>query len=92
MISGSNKFKHKYRITSNRMKNRDSGTPGYYFVTICTKDKIHWFGKVEDNKVKLSFVGEVARKFFRKSPTDSSELHRTGVGCNAKPYSCYYRY
>lgn len=38
------KFQNKYRIPTNRLKGYDYGSHGLYFVTICTKEKIHYFG------------------------------------------------
>lgn len=40
------KFQNKYRIPSNRLKGFDYGSHGLYFVTICTKDRIHYFGNI----------------------------------------------
>lgn len=40
------KFQNKYRIPSNRLKGFDYGSHGLYFITICTKDRIHYFGKI----------------------------------------------
>jgi len=34
----------------NRLKNHNDSQEGYYFVTICTRDREEWFGKVEDGK------------------------------------------
>ena len=40
------KFKNKYRIETNRMKGYDYGSHGFYFVTICTKNRKNYFGKI----------------------------------------------
>lgn len=40
------KFQNKYRIPSARLKGYDYGSHGLYFVTICTKEKIHYFGNI----------------------------------------------
>ena len=40
------KFQNKYRIPSARLKGYDYGSNGLYFVTICTKEKIHYFGNI----------------------------------------------
>ena len=46
------KYQNKYRIASARMKNYDYGSDGAYFVTIVTKNREHFFGKiVGDNRV-----------------------------------------
>jgi REP element-mobilizing transposase RayT len=42
------KFKGKYRIKSTRLESHDYGSNGFYFVTICTKEKIHYFGEIVD--------------------------------------------
>ena len=44
-------FKNKYRIESTRLKGWDYRNPGYYFVTICTKNRNHYFGAVENDDV-----------------------------------------
>jgi putative transposase len=44
-------FKNKYRIPSARMKGWDYSTPGWYFITICTRDKRCLFGEVIHNGV-----------------------------------------
>ena len=33
---------------------------GTYFVTICTQDKFHYFGKIIDDKMYLSEIGQIA--------------------------------
>ena len=40
------KFQNKYRIPSARLKGYDYGTNGLYYVTICTKNRIHYFGEI----------------------------------------------
>jgi putative transposase len=37
------KYHHKYRISSIRLQNWDYGSPGLYFITICTHNRIHYF-------------------------------------------------
>jgi len=55
----SQKFKDKFRIPSNRLNGWDYSTPGYYFVTICTKDKKPWFGEIIEEQMILSPAGEI---------------------------------
>ena len=40
------KYQNKYRIPSNRLQGYDYGANGCYFITICTKNRIHYFGKI----------------------------------------------
>ncbi len=54
------KFKGKYRIPSTRLQNWNYGWNGAYFITICTKNRIHYFGKVVNRKMQFSHIGIVA--------------------------------
>jgi len=62
------KFKNKYRIETTRLKGWNYGKNGYYFVTICTKDRIPYFGSVINGKVKLSEIGKIAFDELQKTP------------------------
>ncbi len=61
-------FQKKYRIKSTRLKGWDYSQDSYYFVTICTKNKEEFFGKVRDKKMFLSPIGKIADKFWREIP------------------------
>ena len=56
----SEKFEGKYRIESTRLKTWDYGDNGAYFITICTKNREHYFGEVNNWKMVLSHVGVIA--------------------------------
>lgn len=43
------KFQNKYRIPTNRMIGFDYGSNAFYFVTICTKNREHYFGEIINN-------------------------------------------
>jgi len=43
------KYKNKYRISSSRIKGYDYGSNGHYFITICTQNRVHYFGKIESS-------------------------------------------
>jgi putative transposase len=60
------KFKDKYRIASNRLQGWDYGTPGYYFVTICSQNRVPWFGEVKSDHMILSPVGEIVAEGLEK--------------------------
>ncbi len=70
------KFKNKYRIGSHRLQNWDYSNDGFYFVTVCTKDKQYFFGKVENEKTALNETGKKAKKFWLEIPQhfDNVEL------------------
>lgn len=40
------KFQNKYRIPSNRLQGYDYGSHGLYYVTICTKNRVCYFGHI----------------------------------------------
>lgn len=42
----STKYKGTYRIETTRLKNWDYGSRGFYFVTICTKNRQPYFGRI----------------------------------------------
>lgn len=64
----SEKFRDKYRIPTSRLPNWDYSDNGYYFITICTKDKEIFFGNILNNKMCLSRIGEIANKCWFEIP------------------------
>lgn len=46
----------------NRMYGFDYSSDAIYFITICTKDKIHHFGKIQNGKVNLNEEGKIAEE------------------------------
>ncbi|MBI3332286.1 hypothetical protein HYZ99_05030 [Candidatus Peregrinibacteria bacterium] len=61
-------FKGRYRIRTNRMKNWDYSSSACYFVTICTKGKLHWFGEIEKGKMTMSDVGKIVETYWKEIP------------------------
>ncbi|GHT67515.1 hypothetical protein AGMMS50239_30830 [Bacteroidia bacterium] len=51
------KFQNKYRLKSARAEWHDYGG-GAYFVTVCTKQREHFFGEIKDGQMQLSSIGE----------------------------------
>lgn len=43
-----------------RKRNWDYSWHGTYFITICTKDRINYFGKINKNNMKLNDIGKIA--------------------------------
>jgi putative transposase len=54
------KFKNKYRIQSARLQNWDYRWNAAYFITICTKNREHFFGEILNDKIQLTPVGTIA--------------------------------
>lgn len=70
------KFKGKYRSDTSRLKNWDYTWDAAYFITICTKNREHYFGEIENGKMKLSKIGVLADVFWYeiKNHTKNVEL------------------
>ncbi len=54
-------FQNKYRVESTRLKYWDYSNPGFYFVTICTKDRIKMFGEIVNEKMILNRLGLIVK-------------------------------
>ena len=57
-------YKNKHRIESTRLDVWDYSKYGYYFVTICTKDKRSFFGRVIDENISLNNIGEKVKEIW----------------------------
>lgn len=60
------KYKNKYRTESFRAKWWDYTWNAAYFVTICTLNRQHYFGKVSNGKMILSGAGVLADVFWHE--------------------------
>jgi REP element-mobilizing transposase RayT len=54
------KFQNKYRIPSARLQNWDYRWAGAYFITVCTQNRLHYFGEIENGQMQLSPTGVIA--------------------------------
>ncbi|MDZ7798157.1 MAG: transposase [Patescibacteria group bacterium] len=50
----------KYK--SMRLPHYDYSSEGYYFITICTKQKTNIFGKILENKMSLNKYGKIVKR------------------------------
>ena len=57
-----------YRKPIIRAKWWDYGWNGAYFITICTKNKEHFFGEIKDKKMILSKVGVIVDVLWHQIP------------------------
>jgi putative transposase len=60
-----NKIKHRKQ---NRLKGFDYSSNGYYYVTICTKNREKYFGEIIDNKMVLNKYGEIVKTCWFEIP------------------------
>jgi putative transposase len=61
-------YRNKYRIESARYPDYDYTTPGKYFITICTKDQIPYFGKIRNGRMILSKTGIIVNDSWLAIP------------------------
>jgi REP element-mobilizing transposase RayT len=62
------KFLNKFRIPSARLPQWDYKNTGAYFITICTHNREHYFGEIEDEKMQLSSIGKIVETEWLKTP------------------------
>jgi REP element-mobilizing transposase RayT len=61
------KFNGKYRIKSARLQNWDYANSGMYFITICTENREHYFGNIENGVMQLSEMGLIVKYEWLKT-------------------------
>ena len=54
------KYQGMYRIKTARLKDYDYASAGIYFITICTANREHHFGKIINDCMELSQIGTIA--------------------------------
>jgi putative transposase len=73
----------KYRNDTTRLKNRDYGAPGNYFITICTQNRENYFGHVkwvapvgtqnfvflQTARVQLTPIGKISHQYWIEIPS-----------------------
>ena len=62
------KYQNKYRIPSARLQRWDYSWAGAYFITICTNDRLHYFGEIENGKMILNEIGEMVQNEWMLTP------------------------
>ena len=53
---------------SSRLQNYDYSAPGWYFVTICTQNRICLFGEIVNQKMVLNNAGQIINEWWSKIP------------------------
>jgi len=67
-------FKNTYRIESTRLMDYDYSSNGYYFITLCTKNRECLFGEIINEEMQLSAIGEIVLQGWEKSFAIRKEL------------------
>lgn len=63
----SNLYKNRYRVPSSRLQQWDYRWQGHYFITICTKDRIPYFGEIDNKCINLSTIGKIVQEEWERS-------------------------
>lgn len=59
---------NKHRDGSARLPSWDYRNEGQYFITICTNNRVHFFGECSDGIMNLSHIGTMALTFWKEIP------------------------
>jgi REP element-mobilizing transposase RayT len=68
------KFQNQYRIPSARLQHWDYRWAGAYFITICTNDRQHYLGEIENGEMILSNAGVVADALWYEIPNHAQNV------------------
>ncbi len=64
-----------YKIKkSYRKVEHDYSLNGAYFITICTKNRKNYFGKIENYKMQLSKIGKIAMQYWLEIPKNFNHV------------------
>jgi putative transposase len=61
------RFRNRYRVESTRLQGWDYASAGWYFVTLCTRDRTCWFGDIVDGDMCLSEAGLIVAEEWQKT-------------------------
>ena len=68
------KFKNLYRIPSARAQWHEYNG-GMYFVTICTKEREHYFGEISNGKMNLTEIGRCLQDQINRTPQMRNDMN-----------------
>jgi REP-associated tyrosine transposase len=60
-------FKNKYRVESTRLKGWNYTAAGWYFITVCTRNRESFFGEVKNGEMHLSAIGDIVAEEWKKT-------------------------
>ena len=67
-------WKQRYHRRSTRLKGYDYSKPWFYFVTICTKNRQHLFGNINNYVMHLNDAGKMVLKCWLEIPNHYSNI------------------
>lgn len=60
-------FRDRYRIESARLRGWDYSMDGYYFITVCTKKRECFLGRIENGGMLPSLAGKVVEEEWKRT-------------------------
>jgi len=60
-------YKDKYRVETNRLRHWDYASEGFYFVTICTYERLCLLGAIDNGIMQMSPAGEIVAEEWLKT-------------------------
>jgi putative transposase len=73
------KFKSKYRIPSTRLSDWDYSSYGLYYITICTKNRIHYFGDIVRGE-ETQNIASLRKNIISEETQNIASLRGTVIG------------
>ncbi len=70
-------FNNKHRVETTRLHNWDYGSSAHYFITICTKNKAHFFGLIRNDEIILSPLGDIVHNEWLQTPVIRPDMNLT---------------
>lgn len=70
-------YQNPYQKGSPRLFGYDYSSEGWYFITICTKNRLHHFGQIKNKSFLSSGIGEMIIEEWLKTPKIRKSLNIT---------------
>jgi|SRR6185312_7516559 len=87
LMHDKDKFKGKFRIASTRLPGWDYGSHGLYYITICTKDRVHYFGDIVQNHVETHNYASLQNKNIDTDTHNYASLQNKNIGTDTHNYA-----
>jgi len=71
----SDKFQNRYRISSSRLKKWNYANAAGYYVTICTRGRVNYFGEIKNKEISLSAIGKIAHDEWLKTGSIRKDMN-----------------
>ncbi|PIP33612.1 hypothetical protein COX22_03400 [Candidatus Falkowbacteria bacterium CG23_combo_of_CG06-09_8_20_14_all_49_15] len=74
MEGKTNLFRNKYRILPSRLAGWNYGQSGSYFITVCAKNRINYFGHIRAGQMIWSELGRLAKLCWQMIPNHFPQI------------------